>query len=297
MGLLSRIENLTTEKAGLLARADELKKCAGKPQAQESANIDFCAFAGKSGFTHSGIFSLKDDFYYLSETQNLDLTTITKSLSTKDFWDGLISDKKGRIFFEGESLNPFFQLFSTEIKDKIKNISIFPFSHENSTCYFFALNFQEELNLSETEFAENLRKILESKPLQNQNLPGETKLCEGFDVSNASLFIISAKLSLEEAFKNFSSPFKELLKQTALKQLFEYLKTLFSFPNCCALGQDEEIKAVIFSKEEIDEKFLQFQLNISTKKFFLNSNMQNLLVLCAGICKTPHGTLTFLSRD
>ena len=35
MGLLSRIENLTTEKAGLLARADELKKCAGKPQAQE----------------------------------------------------------------------------------------------------------------------------------------------------------------------------------------------------------------------------------------------------------------------
>ena len=113
MGLLSRIENLTTEKAGLLARADELKKCAGKPQAQETANIDFCAFASKNGFTHSGIFSLKDDFYYLSETQNLDLTTITNSLSTKDFWDGLISGKKGWIFFEGESLNPFFQLFSS----------------------------------------------------------------------------------------------------------------------------------------------------------------------------------------
>lgn len=297
MGLLSHIETLTTEKAGLLARADELKKCAGKPQAQESENIGFCAFAGTNGFTHSGIFSLKDDFYYLSETQNLDLTTITKSLSTKDFWDGLITDKKNWNFFEGENLNPFFQLFSTEIKDKIKKISIFPFSHENSDCYFFALNFQEELNLSVSEFAESLSKILENKSLQNKSLPGETKLCEGFDISNASLFIISAKLSLEEAFENFSSPFKELLKQTALKQLFEYLKTLFSFPNCCALGQDEEIKAVIFSKEEIDEKFLQFQLNISTKKFFMNSNMQNLLAICAGICKTPHGTLTFLAQD
>lgn len=300
MGLLSRIENLNAEKKGLLARASELKSSGDGDFCKVLENReDFPAFAEKNGFDRSGVFSPQGDYYFLSETQNLDLNTIVSSLSTKDFWTGLLTEKKGWAVFEGEKLTPLFQFFSEEMKEKIRKISILPVMVAGEVHYFFAINAINEGELSDAALEEQLEPILNRKKNSiGKKLPfDEEKLAEGFSVSSASLFIISAKLSLENAFRDFASPFKELLKKTAINQLYAYLKTLFSFPNCCFSGRDEEIKTVIFSKDETDEKLLQFQLNLSAKKFFSSQNEQNLLVLSAGICPNLRGTVDFLTRD
>ena len=300
MGLLSRIENLSTEKKGLLARASQLKTSGdGLSCKNEESELDFLAFAEKNGFSCSGVLSPHEDFYYLSDTQNLDLETILYSLSTKDFWSGLVNDEKDWNFFEGEKLNPFFQFFSDGLKERIENISVLPVMVSGAVHYFFTVNTPDKDKFSDPLLKEQLEKILkrESNSTTSCGFLDKEKITEGFSFSSASLFIISAKLSLEDALRDFASPFKELLKKTAIKQLYAYMKRLFSFPNCCVFGRDEEFKAVIFSKDETDEKLLQFQVNLSAKKFFSNQNEQNLLVLSAGICPTLKGTVDFLTRD
>ncbi len=293
MGLLSRIQELNGQKVGLLARAEEFENSKQTSKEIKKLPLTFVSFAQKNFFSVCGILSNKNDFYYLKKSFGLDLKSIENSVSTKDFWDGIINDKTSWNVFEGEKLNPFFQLFSEKIKENLKKIAILPFVHENQQNYFFVINPADLTLKTDKDFILLLTETLEQSSTE-QSL-ADFDFNKGFSISAANLFIISAKLALNSAFSNFNEEIANELKISAMEVIFELLKKLFAFPNTCVLGTDEEIKCVLFAKEEVDEKLLQFQLNNSIKDFFDNNSFSNLLVLSAGICQNQKGTSIFLS--
>lgn len=293
MGLLNRIQELNGQKGGLLARAEEFENSKQTSKEIKKVPLTFVSFAQKNFFNVCGILSAKNDFYYLRKSSGLDLKSIENSVSTKDFWNGIIDDNNKWNIFEGESLNPFFQLFSDKIKENLKKIAILPFENESQQNYFFVINPQNLSLRADSDFILLLKETLEQNSTE-QSL-ADFDFNKGFAISAANLFIISAKLALTSAFSSFNDQIKNELTSAAMEVIFESLKKLFAFPNTCVLGSDEEIKCVLFAKEEIDEKLLQFQLNNSIKDFFDNNSFSNLLVLSAGICQNQKGTAIFLS--
>lgn len=293
MGLLSHIQELNGQKGGLLARAQEFENSKQTSKEIKKLSMTFVSFAQKNFFNICGVLSDKNDFYYLKKSFGLDLQSIENSVSTKDFWDGIINDRTDWNIFEGEGLNPFFQLFSQKIKENLKKIAILPFLHENHQNYFFVINPENSTLKNDKDFISLLNETLEQSSTE-QSLT-DFDFTKGFSISAANLFIISAKLALTSTFNNFNEQLTQELKNAAMEVIFESLKKLFAFPNTCVLGTDEEIKCVLFAKEEIDENLLQFQLNNSIKDFFNNDSFSNLLVLSAGICQNQKGTAIFLS--
>lgn len=114
--------------------------------------MTFVSFAQKNFFNVCGILSSKNDFYYLKKSFGLDLKSIENSVSTKDFWNGIINDNNNWSIFEGENLTPFFQLFSDKIKENLKKIAILPFVNENQQNYFFAVNPQDSTLRTDSDF-------------------------------------------------------------------------------------------------------------------------------------------------
>ena len=293
MGLLSHITNMNEHKGGLLARAQkiELNK---KNDSKEMCSVakDFYSFVTESGLKNCGIYSPDGDFYYLSNCKGMDLISIQNSFSTKDFWNGINLNENEWNSFSNDSLTPFFQLFSKTKREAVKQIHILPFNSKNGLSYFLTWDDLSNFCISR----ENFQSTLSHNDFSEQKIDN-LKFESGFEISAAHLFLVSAKLSMENAFNNLSATAKKTLKNVAMKQLFYIFNKLFASPNCCCLGSDEEIKVVMFSREEFDEKLLEFQLNNTTAVFFGNTNSTNLLVLNAGICTNQKGTLSFLTQD
>lgn len=287
MGLLSRIDSMNQPGPGLLAKAELLGK----------KNSNFSEWASEKGFALCGIFSCCKSFYYFSHAYGFDLESLARSVSTGDFWKGLVSDNSTWCHYTNNELLPFMQLFSDNIKSLISDINIFPFAIDNQTYYFISCD-----NLTE----EQLQSLDIKYDLVNFILnPEKTPDCDSFDdalnlglsVSPASLFIITPKLALDSAFKDFEEELRNLIAQTAMNILYSKLKSLFQAPNCIYPAKNNEIKIVMFGKEEIDDKLLQFHINSHFNVFFNNQNPHNILVLIAGMCPNLKGTKMFLTQD
>lgn len=294
MGLLSHIENKKQLSEGLLFRAEHLDLTNNKSEAQDT--IDFPAFILSAGIDCFGIYAQDGEFLYLAHCSGFDLVSIKKSLSTKDFWKGLAQGKSGWLDFAGSSLSPLYQLFSSEMRDKITEIHILPFSAAGKSFLFLTTAKIDTGTFPANALEQYVSKdFAKDRGLDTNQLTGNIE--RGLEISNASLFIASAKLSLESAFTDIASPLKEKLKATAFKQLCLLTERFFPAPNCCVPCRNEEFKIAVFSKEELGDKLLEFQLNASTRKFFCNESSDNLLILSAGRSQSTKGTVSFLTDN
>lgn len=294
MGLLSHIENKKQLSAGLLFRAEHLDLSNAKSEQQDT--IDFPAFVLSAGIGCFGIYAQDGDFLYLAHCAGFDLMSIKNSLSTKDFWEGLAHENGGWLDFSGSSLSPLYQLFSNEMRDKITEIHVLPFSAKGKSFFFLTTAKIDTDTFPAKALEQYAAKDFEKdRGLDTSQLT--VNIERAFEISNASLFIASAKLSLESAFSDIASPLKEKLKATAFKQLCLLTERFFPAPNCCIPCRNEEFKIAIFAKEELSDKLLEFQLNTSTRRFFCNESSDNLLIISAGRSQSTKGTLSFLTDN
>lgn len=284
MGLLSRIESIAQHKTGLLARAEHF----------ESEKVFFYDWIISQNITQCGIFASQDNFFYLKKSFGLDLGTISNSISTEAFWDGIIKDNNWN-YFNGESLTPLFQLFSDKQKDNINSISILPFCENNKKYFLLIINGEnKDFDSKIEQYRSNLINLIKN-PSFNFSIQEEI-LENGFEISKANLFILSLKLCFEDSFAQLDSKFANLLAETSMDEIYFRMSKLFSKPNYSSLGQNNEIKFVMFSKDDIDDKLIQFHINNSLKSFFMQDTSSKILVLPAGICPNKKGTVDFLLK-
>jgi hypothetical protein len=287
MGLLSRINNLEKQpepkpqvkKEGLLAKASRY----------DTKAVNFAELAKQNNFYRCALFTNTEGFYHVQKSFNFDLESIADSVSTKDFWDGLdLTEGEWKSFSE-ESLTPLYQLFSEQIKNEIVLVSILKFKLDNNSAYLVVVNHDGELQ-DASVVSDAVIKSLDVK-----NLPSHD-ISDGFVISSAYLFIISAKLSLENAFSKYDSSISDILTDAAMEEIFYKVSDLLFKPNCAVLKSNCEIKAIMFSKEDVDEKLLQFHINSSLQEFF-NLEEKGVLVLSAGVCPNSKGSISFLEQD
>lgn len=283
MGLLTRIEN-RKGRTGLLARVTALEE---KSQGSLS-QIDFYSLIESFKLKKCAVFCRIQDFYVMSDSCGFDLQTISSSISTRDFWNGFKLKEQVWNCFSGEQLIPFLQLFSSEEKSQLDFICILPFKLNGEKAYFLAT---DKKITKENSIYKKLSLLSFVKPDFKKDY-----FDEGLSLSEATFFIATPKLSLQSAFNNYDERVVKIMRFTALKQIYFYLKKLFQKPNACFFDESGEFKIAIFSKEELIEKFLETLINTSLKSFFNNSATSNMLVIKAGICTDAREITDFLTQ-
>ncbi len=62
--------------------------------------------------------------YCISHQDFFDIESIFKSVSSADFWNGILKTKKEWQFFTGKELSPFYQLFSDRMKNNLTQLYV-----------------------------------------------------------------------------------------------------------------------------------------------------------------------------
>lgn len=95
----------------------------------QSEGLAFFDFITKHKIKYCAFFKRFSLHYAITNSFGLDSESIINSLSTVDFWNGTIpcSNKVYKSSNQDGSINTFLQLFSAELKDQIKLISILKF--------------------------------------------------------------------------------------------------------------------------------------------------------------------------
>lgn len=287
MGLLSHICQKENSSQGLLERALKFEK-----------KLNFNVWAKENSFLQCGILEEIFDHYFFTHLIGFPLNTIAQSFSTKDFIEGVFKGES-LLEFENENLIQLLQLFSEKSRQTIQKIYVLPFLLNDEKKYFvFCGNFSsEELKSKQNKIQKDLQNILsnEEKTIQKK----EEEQFENEKKIPAVLLIFSLKLSFNSLFNNnynFPENVKQKMKIIAQGIVLNSLAPLFSKPNKIVSGDDCELKAIIFSKDDIETDLLQFHLNKKIQFLFENDSTSNLLILNAGQSINPKGISAFLER-
>lgn len=295
MGLLEKINSLqNTASVGLLARASQLS----------TKSNSFSDWAAKYSITHAAIFSKVNNFYYISNSLNIDARTITLSVSTADFWSGSIDFNDNKIHCYSKSdgtLGRFFQFFREDLRHDVDELYFLPYTYKGNTNILMILKKQEEeLTVPQvTEQLLNELAVINSDAAKKDESHYSEVLSNIDESLQANLFILSYKLSLDSLFNgiDISQPeIKDLIIKSITKVLCEKLTILFSAPNCVSNDTNNEFKIVFLTKEEVDDKLLLAHIKSCLSNFLGEKSADSLVLLIAGVTKSEKGAVTFLIK-
>ena len=96
--------------------------------ANSNDRLDFFEFLDKYNIQLCAVFNSQNDVYCVDYSAGLDGESICCSVSTKDFWNGINNN---------QTLDPlpFYQFFSSQLKDSIKNLKVYKKS--NGQIYLY----------------------------------------------------------------------------------------------------------------------------------------------------------------
>jgi hypothetical protein len=296
MGLLSIITTKEKQpKSGLLSRASSLSL------GTSVCNVDFVQWCAEQGFEHAGIFSPIHRIFVLHDAVGLDAETITRSVSSSDFWEGSLESADGWNTFSKEknTLSGFFQLFSSGFKPSLTKIHFLPLEKNNHKIIFMIAETDSSIQLPSVSsaFKNTLFDIVNYSFSNESQSKFDDPLSRGLAQYDAHLFLLSVKLGIDTILKNIELPEKDIRNQaiaTMLKEITFITSRLFQDPCCVCMGTNGEIKIVLFSHNEPDETLLQFHLTQSLKPFLGNTGASSVLLLSAGTCRNVKSASSFL---
>ena len=135
MGLLSKTSAIEVENT-LFPIAEEVlqikkSKSVGLLKRSEillnhSQNLDFFSLCHKYNFSNCAVFTKLNDFFCIENSLGFDGLSLITSLSSCNFWDGIITENNKLFCFKksDNTISPFYQFLSSELKDLIQIIFI-----------------------------------------------------------------------------------------------------------------------------------------------------------------------------
>ena len=99
--------------------------------------LDFFNFSSRYSFDFCAILSENEGIYCVEQSAGFDGLSICNSISTKDFWNGIITMKNELFQFslDKNNIQPFYQFFSPELKDKINTLNVIKYD-DNKILFF-----------------------------------------------------------------------------------------------------------------------------------------------------------------
>lgn len=180
------------KKSNVKANSVELLKKYVKESAEN--RLDFFEFTKKYNLNICAILEMYKDSFVVSECIGFDGLTIISTLSTPDFWNGTIPSKNQWYKFStsDNTITPFYQFLSFELKEKIENIYIY-FSTNNK---ILVLCSDEEIDLSDDTYLLNDFNLLITKDSCQEI--DNTKIEIGIDTT-----ITKYSIEFEKAVRTF----------------------------------------------------------------------------------------------
>ena len=93
----------------------------------EKNRLDFFDYVNKYNLSQCAVFRLNNGVFQIDTCYGFDCNSILKSVSTVDFWNGLISQKNTPLLFskKDNSIQPLYQFFSDNLIDIIDSIVLY----------------------------------------------------------------------------------------------------------------------------------------------------------------------------
>lgn len=229
-------------RAGLLYKAENLSK----------SDSSFLSFLKK--YQIDCIFELEfySYYYFCSKSYGLDADSILQTNSTKAFWDGIITSERKIFNFskDDNSIAPFLQFFSFELKDSINSISIYKYDEE-SILLLCNKNLTEEI----------IQDYPSARGEVHQHLSEiQTHINNNSVLSLISVDFLECVENLgEEKLKN-NENMKIEYEKVLLNELFTRLQFHFSNPSAIAKTSKSAANILFVSKTKIPQDLIVSQL-------------------------------------
>lgn len=229
-------------RTGLLYRAQNLSK------------YDFSFISFLKRYNVDCIFELKyySYYYFCSKSYGLDSDSIIQTNSTKAFWDGLIT-KDNEIFNFSKvdnSIAPFLQFFSFELKDCIDSLSVYKYDEETILVLCNHQLSKEIVDAYISAKAESENNLNEIQSQLNDN-------------SIPTLFSVDFSESVEnlgeEKLKN-NENLRIEYEKVLFNELYTRLQFYFSQPSAIVRTSKSAANILFISKSNISQDLIVYQL-------------------------------------
>lgn len=200
--------------------------------------LDFFDFTQLYKIKYSAIYKEEKNYYKISESFNFDGISIINSISTKDFWDGIIKEKNKIYFFNSNnnSILPLYQFFSFTLKNSFNSI----YCIKNSKDEILMICSDDNENKLNKEIIYSFNNLLENKKLTIDNI---SKLEFNNNINQKII------INIDEALESFlkENTHNKDFKLVIIKEIFNRIKT-YLYPNpLISYSENGQIKAIIDS--------------------------------------------------
>lgn len=264
MGLLSRINNsgslngtsksnsIYKNGTGLLARATATTN---------KTYSSFQEWAKSNGFSHCGIFSIVHGMMVITQAFGLDSQTVANSVSSRDFWKGILSTKAVLNYSKKDNeLYNFLQFFSFDLKSSIQHISLLKIKNNSDFSVLMVYNTDSEKEINLTESIENSLKYNSNTKFDSSNFNKQ--------LSSYFLYKLSFEQLIKTSIKSIQLP-EAIITNAAIKciseEVFYLVKCAFPSPNEVALGLSNTINLALNNKIA-DESLMQNHISLLLKE-------------------------------
>ncbi|MBP5519123.1 MAG: hypothetical protein J6X84_00895 [Treponema sp.] len=230
---------------GLLSRARVLDNNPG---------LAFSDFVLKNSLKTCAVLELKDNNYFIAQSIGFDAFTISSSISTSDFWNGVCAENKKIYYFdEQNAIFPFLQLFSEAFKEDLSELSVY----KNSKNQIFICK----------------GKLSEQAAADFENLNDKTHQID-FEKLNQNIksgsFVLKFEIDFCEAVESFleteiagQRQFFPEIKNAIFMELYNKFACNFNFVDATKYVLNGKIKTILIADKN-------YSVELITNHFILN---------------------------
>ena len=244
----------------------------------EKNRLDFFDYVNKYKLSQCAILKLRNGFFQISSCFGFDSQSILKSVSTEDFWKGLIPKNNTPYLFtrSDNSIQPLYQFFSETIIDSISSIILYK---NNSDVILLASSESIEKLMKDKAFFKSFNE-LDTYDVKYAFSSNPADLFEVSSSKNKYTSFCIFTIELSESINDFMLNNKQNLteaQETHFRQVIFY-NVYYTLKKCFPEHRLEEtettIKLFIPAEYNLPEKMLTKHLKLLLKEILGESSLK-----------------------
>lgn len=239
---------------GLLSRASTLDETEKLPE------LAFSDFIIKHSLKICALLDQNASNYVVINSVGFDARSIMSATSTIDFWNGICKEAGKCYYFEGTDKSPFFQLFSLNLKDCIRTVSVYQNSRSQILICEGKLTDAAAKDFEYVNCEPHSNKIPALNPLIKKNT---VVLLLKFDFSEAVQNFLSAenqRLELTEVFSN-----------ALMSEVYNRFTCVYNLPDATVKAGTTGIKTIFVSGKAYSIELIKNHIILNLKEVFEDS--------------------------
>ena len=264
---------------GLLSRANNLDEIKSNP------GISFSDFIIKHSLKTCALLEKKDSDYKVSDSIGFDAESILSATSTSDFWDGICKSSSQIYTFSNSDNRQLLQLFSFNMKDNLKDLSVYKNSAGKIIICAGSLSQAAAKDFESINTQRHNNNILNLNPLIKENT-----------------VVLLLKIDFSEAIKSFYISEKdkitdlEFFTKTLMNELYNRFTCRYNIPDTTLQINPFVLKSVFITDKEYSLELISHHIILNLKEV-LNNHTDYIQICFAGTADSCDKIQSFLQAE